>query len=225
MKILFLHGFSQSRDMFARKSSGLRKALQKAGHELLYVTAPVKIRPEDLPFDPPADSSDDMYGWWDVKTDTPDFVAAFDVVHQAIKEHGPFDGIVGFSQGAGLTAILTRQIVEAGSPPLKFCVLFAGFRLSYPDMQHWYEPPLTTPSLHIIGSVDTVVPEERSLKLWDAWDPAQRTKLMHPGGHFVPNSKPFVSQVVAFVNGHIPKEPTDKEESNDMSQFDSIGGV
>lgn len=110
-----------------------------------------------------------------------------DTVRTAVKEHGPFDGILGFSQGAALVAILCalqEQKLEADFN-FRFAILVAGFRSACSQHQRFYEgPAITIPSLHVFGQDDRVIPEKMSRDLLPTFDGVQT--LVHPGGHFIP---------------------------------------
>ncbi|VVT54469.1 uncharacterized protein SAPINGB_P004091 [Magnusiomyces paraingens] len=256
-KILCLHGFVQNGSVFAKKSSALRKALAKAGYETVYLTAPVKIDTADLPFEPTTlggesgnDAAVDAFrSWWPANEQKDDYYTldqAFACVKQSVQENGPYDGVLGFSQGAGFAGILCTVIhklhelvpEQAGSEeykqkniPLKFGIFYSGFRVKPDALQHFYTPPISTPSLHILGALDTVVSEERSMALYNACSPESRTLLTHPGGHFVPNSKPMVASVVNFITtqpaNDVPENTSEKTPaaapSEDWSLFDKIG--
>ena len=43
-----------------------------------------------------------------------------------LQEHGPFDGLLGFSQGATLSALLCL-VPPTVAPPVRFAVLVSGF--------------------------------------------------------------------------------------------------
>lgn len=234
MKILCLHGYTQSGSLFSRKASGLRKALMKAGHELHFIDGPLKIELSELPFEPTPEMADlDMRGWWSVKEgdsrygDTTD---AFKTVKEAVERLGPFDGIFGFSQGAGLTALLCKALKDLvpSHPPLKFVVMYSSFKLKAESAQHWYETPFTVPSLHVMGTLDTLVPEERSMQLVNCWDSSKVNILKHPGGHYTPSQKPMLQSVVGFVN-NIGEESTTKAEDSgakdegNWDEFKSLG--
>ena len=207
-KILFLHGFAQNGSVFARKASGLRKALAKLGYETVFLDAPIKIDTTDLPFE--SLNSDaaaaDFRSWWPHNVSTQDHYTmdkALESIKESINTNGPYDGIVGFSQGAGFAGLLLNifdQLVPEKQSALKFAVLYSGFRAQPEVLQHYYTPAITTPSLHILGSLDTVVSEERTLKLFDACTEDTRTLLRHPGGHFVPNAKPYIKAVTDFIS-------------------------
>ncbi|KAI9784241.1 MAG: hypothetical protein M1816_000913 [Peltula sp. TS41687] len=96
-------------------------------------------------------------------------------------------------------------------PPLKFAVVYSGFRARDPRCKPLYEPPISTPTLHFIGSLDTVVDEERSLELVRAcgqgvgetdagWDGDGKCRVVyHPGGHFLPAQRQYLDCLVGFL--------------------------
>ena len=55
------------------------------------------------------------------------------------------------------------------------------------------------PTLHVIGSADSLVAPERSMGLADLFD--GRTVVTHPGGHMIPSGAAVRAQVVSFVEG------------------------
>ncbi|GMM50077.1 putative serine hydrolase [Starmerella bacillaris] len=246
MKFLCLHGYTQNASLFAKKASGLRKLLKKNGHELVFIDGPVKIEPKDLPFEPSQELLDtDMRGWFCIDSNDPETYGntarAFEAVKAAVEAEGPFDGLIGFSQGAGLAAILTKALpqIAPSNPALKIAILYSAFRLEAPSAQHWYETPFTTPTLHVMGTLDTVVPEERGMILYNCWAPNARQVLKHPGGHYTPSQKPILQAVLAFVNDVIEgkyggdaeadanaeteAKPEQGKGKEDWSEFDNIG--
>ncbi|KAK0726885.1 serine hydrolase-domain-containing protein [Lasiosphaeria miniovina] len=132
------------------------------------------------------------------------------------------DGVVGFSQGGSMAAMLAAamEIETMGQGlrppppehaawvsavrransrrPLKFAVVYSGFYAPPEDLRWLYEPAkIATPTLHFIGSLDTVVDETRSQALVDrCQDPLV---IVHPGGHYVPISKEWVMPLVGFI--------------------------
>ena len=63
-----------------------------------------------------------------------DFYKSVDAVVRFVQQQAPFDGVVGFSQGAflgTLLMILQRQgMVLQSVPRLRFCIMFAGIHTS-----------------------------------------------------------------------------------------------
>jgi predicted esterase len=136
----------------------------------------------------------------------------------------PIDGVIGFSQGGSMTAMVaaTMEILPTTSAPrtapagdsdwaqalrdanrgmpLKFAVSYSGFYALPKELGWLYDPKIVTPTLHFIGSLDTVVEESRSQGLVDRCvDPAV---VVHPGGHYVPIAKEWVMPLVGFIRQH-----------------------
>ncbi|KAJ9656183.1 Family of serine hydrolases 3 [Neophaeococcomyces mojaviensis] len=238
LKILMLHGYTQSGPLFNAKTKALEKLLHKAfpGVALSYPTGPLKLRANDVPgfdasrVDDPGDGVE-CYGWWR-RSDTsnpPEYVGIEDglaMVAETIKSEGPFDGVMGFSQGAAMAAMVTSLLegesrkdafkaAQAKSkltvpypasfasldhPPLKFCVSYSGFIAPGERYTGFYNPSIQTPMCHFVGSLDTVVEEARTNLLIDAaGGPQKTTVVVHPGGHFVPNNRQYLDTVVAFI--------------------------
>lgn len=277
LKILMLHGYTQSGPSFHSKTRALEKKLgtafpaaPKPGHlpnypggvELVYPTGPIKLAPTDIPgYDvdgAKGGEEPEAYGWWKFKkTGEPNeyryegMDLGFQRVAETIEESGPFDGCIGFSQGAGFAGILA-SIFETGreeafekaqekggmaypeslahvtQPPLKFAVSYAGFVATANDLyQAFYEPKISTPMLHFLGSVDSVVEEARSLKLVDACVTGRGVEggvarvVYHPGGHVLPSSpKQYVMALVSFIKESVDPAPESKAEKEEESVED-----
>jgi predicted esterase len=261
--------------LFSHKTAVLRKSLQKAipaaparGHlpqypggvELTYLNGPFPLELADIPgIDPKALQGGSLekreaYGWWrrDPITQKWDKLElTLGTLKDCLKKDGPFDGVIGFSQGAALAGFLTslletsrQEVLEAAKlagkrtdgypktllgeegqpihPPFKFAVCYAGFMASEPGSEALYNPKITTPVLHVIGSLDTVVPEDRMLDLVNACEPApgssegsNRWLLRHPGGHFVPTGKMEIAGLVGFIKESVAPPASDGEAGID----------
>lgn len=259
LKILMIHGYTQSGHTFEIKTKALKKSLEKhfpaapkpghlqqypGGLELVYPTAPMKLDYTDIPgYDVDGPSNPiEAYGWWKRRGDDEPYTyegmeQGLEALAKVLKEQGPFDGALGFSQGgaaAGMVAALledgrreafekqqakggmrypdqftndTGYVEEAIHPPLRFAVSYSGFGAStHPLYRAFYEPKIKTPMMHFLGSVDTVVSEDRSLRLVEACvdgkgKPRGADRVVyHPGGHFLPSSnKQYVAALVGFI--------------------------
>jgi fermentation-respiration switch protein FrsA (DUF1100 family) len=149
----------------------LEKNLQKAfpaGIALHYPTAPIRLAPADVPFavanngNADAEEESDAWAWWRRKGDGIPYtyegieIGLAHIAH-VLKTEGPFDGVIGFSQGGAAAAMLAsllepgrREAFEAAypaggmrypesfgadkgyledtiHPPLKFAVSYSGF--------------------------------------------------------------------------------------------------
>ncbi len=140
--------------------------------------------------------------------------------------------MLGFSQGGALAALVAAALeggassssspprappgpgpewawvaalrVANGGRPLRFAAVYSGFWGPPPDLGWLYDPPIRTPTLHFLGSLDTVVDEERSQALVERCvDPIV---LVHPGGHYVPVSKDWVMPLSGFIKKCLEEE-------------------
>lgn len=224
-KILLLHGYAQSATIFSAKTGGLRKLLQKAGYETIYVNAPLLLKGDALH----TASDIELYGWWPYGWPDYEIIEAETAIRDEIAKHdvNDIEGIIGFSQGAGFSGFITARYKEF-LPGLQWTVLFSGFKLLPDKFQHHYSSKLTTPTLHVIGELDTVVEESRSMGLFDACEESKRTLLKHQGGHFVPNSKSFVSMVLNWISSVTEARKEQQKESKEHEledMFDAIDNL
>lgn len=211
-KVLMLHGLAQSGPYFESKTKGFRRVLEPLGYEFYYPTAPNKISPADLPVElgDVEASNGSEFNAWIVEDPTngeyrlPETSIQF--LRQYILDNGPFDGIVGFSQGAGVTGYLMTDFhgllgfTPEEHPPIKFFMAFSGFRFRPEIYQEQYDKNIiTVPSLHVQGTLDTVTEPEKVQLLFKSCREDTRTFLQHAGGHFVPNSKGFVLKVADWL--------------------------
>ncbi|KAJ4298347.1 Family of serine hydrolases 3 [Collariella sp. IMI 366227] len=231
VKILMLHGYTQSGSMFRAKTRAVEKLLVKAlapaglVPALFYPTGPTRLRVEDIPgYEPTETTPTEIESWaWFRKHDaTNTYRGLVEAIGEARKgseggEEGGFvDGVVGFSQGGCMAAILAaamegshqpteeceewvKAVREAnGGRPLRFAVSYSGFYATPDDLTWLYRPKIATPTLHILGGQDTVVDEDRSQGLIERCEnPAVVT---HPGGHHVPVARQWVMPVAAFIH-------------------------
>jgi hypothetical protein len=167
----------------------------------------------------------DCRGWWQRNDRTGEYEGmedGFRTIADAIREAGGVDGVVGFSQG-GAAAALVASLLETERPkafadgearggmrypesflelrqsqgPLKFAVSYSAFRAPHLLYAPFYEPKISTPMLHVVGTLDSVVEESRSLALVEAC--VEPKVVYHPGGHFVPIGKEMVGALVGFI--------------------------
>jgi predicted esterase len=258
LKILMLHGYTQSGPLFQAKTGALRKTLQKAfpaGCELVYPTAPLRLTPADETFLANDDGSEkeeiDAWAWWRRKGEgEPYTYEGLDLglgkIAEVLKAEGPFDGVIGFSQGgacAGMVAGLLepgrREAFEAKyaeggmkfpesfegdvHAPLKFAVSYSGFAARGKNPYHaFYEPKIKTKMLHFLGTQDVVVEEARSLALVEACEHRDdKYVVYHPGGHFLPSTqKASVNALIGFIKEVMQGEDGAKKEEESVEDMD-----
>ncbi|KAL8671670.1 MAG: hypothetical protein Q9168_003818, partial [Polycauliona sp. 1 TL-2023] len=239
-------GYTQSGPLFHSKTRALHKALTKAlpaySIHLSYPTAPIHLDPSDIPgYNGPStkeskEETEPAYGWWRRKDmPNPSQKGETSIVYtglqdgmariaEMIAEEGPFDGVIGFSQGA-CAAAMVASLLEPGrrdafastsskanevetepfpssfeslhKPPLKFAMIYSGFIAPGNRYINFYRPSLKTPTLHFLGALDGVVEEGRSQGLIKVCEGAK--VVTHPGGHFLPSQRPWLDAAVGFV--------------------------
>jgi predicted esterase len=131
---------------------------------------------------------------------------SLDTIRSAFVREGPFDGVLGFSQGAALAALLVglrprggRVDTEPQSLDFGFAVMIGGFVTADGELARLYgeRSNYDLPSVHIIGRSDNAVPRDASLELASKFnDPLI---LEHDGGHMIPNAPPIRQGVRAFL--------------------------
>lgn len=205
----------------------------------IYPTAPNRLRADDIPgYQPPPDPQPegfepDTWAWWRRDDATGEYRLLDEgmaAVAASIAEAGGIDAVVGFSQGGALAALVASALEERtlpegaegdwarglreanGGRPVKFAVSYSGFYAPVDQLRFCYEPKIKTPTLHYLGSLDTVVEESRSQGLVDRCE--EPLVLTHPGGHHVPVSKEWAMPLAGFIKQHAeePKEPRSHEE-------------
>ena len=183
VRVLCLHGYHGSGAILRDQMESLTHSLP-AGIEFVHVDAPSLATGD--------------FGWWHEGFDgwerTRDW--AVDLVRA-----GPrFDGIFGFSQGAALAGLLTTLQESEGAPPefrFDFAVMVGGFTSDLPQHTDLLRHMLTTPSVHVIGRSDVIVPRKDSLRLADRF--ADPLIIEHPGGHIVPGHRAVAGPIADFV--------------------------
>ncbi|RAK93376.1 dihydrofolate reductase [Aspergillus costaricaensis CBS 115574] len=227
LKILMIHGYTETGESFRADIRGLEKALVEAfpaapapgyhpdypdGVELVYPDGTWRLKPTD----------------WEryIPGTDPGLPDALEKLGNIMRTQGPFAGVIGFSQGGFLTGLITSLLepgrksvfekaeVESGGipfpksfdgvEPIKFsisCCGFAGLNLRY---KAFYSPKISGPMLHMNGQFDDVVYYKRSRTLIDATTGAEEEKvLIHPGGHSVPTSKLYTDAMIMFIKGRL----------------------
>ena len=183
LRVLCLHGYHGSGAILRDQMESLTAALP-ANTEFVYVDAPSLATGD--------------FGWWHEGFDgwerTRDW--AVDLVRA-----GPrFDGLFGFSQGAALAGLLTA-VQESGSAPpgfrTGFTIMVGGFTSDLPEHAELLRHKLTTPSVHVIGRSDVIVPRKDSLRLADRF--ADPLILEHPSGHIVPGHDAVAGPIAEFL--------------------------
>ncbi|KAJ2495764.1 Ovarian cancer-associated protein 2 [Coemansia sp. RSA 2049] len=209
-RVLCLHGYTQNAKKFRDRTGPFRRNMKRR-MELVYMTAPLEATEEfersggsDNKDGGPSTAGEEgpSAAWWNPRA-TPsetwvDIRRSAEAVMRTMRELGPFDGIVGFSQGAGMAAVvlaLMRRAAEDNNeaadvdggdgalvrgaralPPLRFAFLFAGF---YPDVPQ-FDALLTAPAVAAAAAAGGSADREQS-----NCSSARRLRIAVPSLHVV----------------------------------------
>lgn len=192
MRFLCLHGYQQSAEIMQAETPFLKPIFEQiAGNEVdfLYISAPN--------LSVPTASGEPTYAWWDPK----DPERTFDYLSRVLDEEGPFDGIIGFSQGATVACLLAAFLERPKHMrpstfttfhgPLRLVISYSGYHEDDERLQKYYDPNIKTPIFHFISSTDPVVAEERCFRLVKKCEDSNDRVLVYRGSgfHRVPATK------------------------------------
>ncbi|MBA0874088.1 hypothetical protein Goshw_011358 [Gossypium schwendimanii] len=131
---------------------------------------------------------------------TDGFDVSLAYLKKMFSEQGPFDGILGFSQGAAMAALLCAQGDKLkGEIDLRFVILCSGFALPLADFG---QKPINCPSLHIFGSdpgKDRQITSHTSRYLASRFEDGCSVIIEHEFGHIIPTRSPYMDNIKDFL--------------------------
>ncbi|RYO85438.1 hypothetical protein DL764_009174 [Monosporascus ibericus] len=151
-----------------------------------------------VPWELPQDPSNQHYAYYDITSPT-SFITALDNLEAYVETEGPFDGVIAYSQGAGLVAMLLvrRQYLQPQAERLFRCaILFSPVQVYDPvaylergevrvlDRLVPAMARFSIPVVIISGEADDRKAECQGLQA--ICDPALLNFFVHEGGHEVP---------------------------------------
>ncbi|XP_074276746.1 uncharacterized protein LOC141600411 [Silene latifolia] len=131
-----------------------------------------------------------------------------------ITTNGPFDGLLGFSQGATLCALLAGYQLQGkilkDHPPIKFLISVSGSKFRAPHIcDVAFKDPIVAKSVHFIGDKDWLkLPSEDLASAFV--DPLI---IRHPGGHTVPRlDEAGIEQMANWTKGLLAETSASKDD-------------
>ncbi|KAE9375120.1 hypothetical protein N431DRAFT_453798 [Stipitochalara longipes BDJ] len=128
---------------------------------------------------------------------------ALDYLYEIMEEEGPFDGIIGYSEGATVAATLIlheqrRFEIEGREPMFKCALFFAGWPPMDPELNRIVladesDLTITIPTCHIIGSLDPYL--AGSMALYNICDMDNAYLFDHAKGHTLPRDRHTVKEL------------------------------
>uniref|UniRef100_A0A336LJZ1 CSON008440 protein n=1 Tax=Culicoides sonorensis TaxID=179676 RepID=A0A336LJZ1_CULSO len=241
LKVLALHGYRQTGESFKAKLGAFRKYLAKYV-DFVFITAP-----HVAPFegDNPGNS------WWfkddgtfkgsDKCAAAIGFEESLKLVEEVWETQGPFQGIMGFSQGASFTGLIC-SLASRGMTKInpRFAVMASGFKSQSLAHRSYYESKIGgIQSFHIYGETDEIIPPSMSLDLASMF--VEPIVEKHKGGHYFPatvdqkykyilffrdqlqdylEAKEIAERVNLLDYSKLPTSPQPSEESEENMQKD-----
>ncbi|KAL8145452.1 hypothetical protein AgCh_003572 [Apium graveolens] len=185
-RFLCLHGFRTSGLIFKTQLDNWPEfVLDKL--DLVIPDAPFPCNGKsgvDGIFDPP------YYEWFQANQDLTEYTnfdECLDFIQECLIKQGPFDGLLGFSQGSFLSAALpglqAKGLALTKVPKIKFLIIISGGKFKNQALsEKAFSNAISCPSLHFIGEMDILKPDGIDL-LESFVDPIV---IHHPEGHTVP---------------------------------------
>ncbi|XP_031493903.1 dihydrofolate reductase-like [Nymphaea colorata] len=185
-RVLCLHGFRTSGAIMNKQIHKWPDSLVDK-FDLVFLDAPFpaegKSDVEHI-FPPP------YYEWFQFNekfTEYRNFDECLAYIEDFMVENGPFDGFMGFSQGAILSAALpglqAKGYCLKKVPKIQFVVIISGAKFAKADVAELaYSTKIDRPSIHFLGETDFLRPHGEVLL-----ECYENPKIIrHPVGHTVP---------------------------------------
>ncbi|KAL6959472.1 hypothetical protein U1Q18_039622 [Sarracenia purpurea var. burkii] len=121
-------------------------------------------------------------------------------------KHGPFDGLLGFSQGAIISSAVPGMQLDGVAltnvPRIKYLIIMSGGKLGgcmfgLPKLAiNAFSSPINCPSLHIIGEADFL--QEAGIELLESFE--EPFVIHHPKGHTIARlDEKAVETMLSFI--------------------------
>ncbi|XP_050273722.1 rhodanese-like domain-containing protein 6 [Quercus robur] len=131
---------------------------------------------------------------------TDGFDVSLAYLKSVFSQKGPFDGILGFSQGAAMAALVSAQQERLKSEmDFRFVILCSGFAIKLAEFEC---QAINCPSLHIFGSdrgKDRQIANLASRDLASLFDDGCSVIIEHDSGHIIPTRSPYIDEIRNFL--------------------------
>ncbi|CAD6198165.1 unnamed protein product [Caenorhabditis auriculariae] len=204
LKVLCLHGYRQCGKSFREKTGSTRKLVKNLA-DFEFVDAPHTARADN---DVPTSRA-----WWFSNSGEVSFSSreptdvdvgfeeSMEHLVAFIKEHGPFDGLFGFSQGASMVHLLLAkiQLGEIDLPGIRFAFLFSSFLSISTQHERFTQATIDdVETLHVFGDADEIVSRDKSERCAERFSKSPQ-RIVHEGGHLVPSMTKHREVLVDFL--------------------------
>lgn len=185
-----------------------------------------------------------FFAWWHGLDDTSRYKGlerSLSHVAQFIQGR-PIHAIVGFSQGAAMSAMVTSMLECVGNhkksalirsqglpiddflslpdqKPLRFFIGIAGYRGTLEYYGSLYATPLQTPSCHAVAELDTMVEHHQTIGLAHSFESYEIVNYF--GTHYIPRDSATVNLLANFALRHSCESVSLFQPLSPISQADS----
>ncbi|KAE9555689.1 hypothetical protein FO519_001160 [Halicephalobus sp. NKZ332] len=202
-RFLCLHGYRQDGRALRQKMGSLRQKFSKTV-EFDYVDAPHLAKVGDEP-----QIASELS--WYATSETGEFYAhstspkaygfeeSIEVLDKHCEEHGPYNALLGFSQGGTMAHLYFAHCVKSGKKPFKGIVVFAGFPSKVDEHRELMTCKNDAENLFILSTYDTVITSNYTEEL--ARNGYSNPNLLyHEGRHGIPNNKVLQLPLQTFID-------------------------
>jgi len=114
---------------------------------------------------------------------------SLEYLYNYINKHGPFDAIIGYSQGGTILSIF----LECFNIPVRKIIIISSYQSLDPE---WQVATTTKYDILLVaGQRDEIVPKQFTLNMYD-----NATIYIHPSTHSIPSTKDFIDIVKTFLS-------------------------
>lgn len=227
-RILCLHGKAQTAESFSKKIGGARRKLERA-FDLTFLDGPIDLEEvsQSTTAAPSASAESDaatpMFNtgraWFlrEPLEDKPEqyrylkLAEAMEYVSSYAFIHGPFDGMIGFSQGGTVVtalatsgAIPVRAVLTAGAPHIEEVFESASEWVATSGGLQDTEAGLAIPKLHLAGETDAIIAVNSTDALCRRGGNGEL--VVHDKGHLFPTKAAYVDKMVEFLKASLEEQ-------------------
>eukprot|EP00563_Minutocellus_polymorphus_P009579 CAMPEP_0181023764 /NCGR_PEP_ID=MMETSP1070-20121207/2216_1 /TAXON_ID=265543 /ORGANISM="Minutocellus polymorphus, Strain NH13" /LENGTH=229 /DNA_ID=CAMNT_0023100783 /DNA_START=93 /DNA_END=782 /DNA_ORIENTATION=- len=225
-RILCLHGKAQTAESFSKKIGGARRKLERA-FDLTFLDGPINL--EEVSPAATSDSASDAMplmntgkGWFlreplegkQGKQGEYRYIKlaeAMEYVTDYASINGPYDGLMGFSQGGTLAAALAtsgaipvRAVLTAGAPHIEEAFVAASEWVATSGDIKDMDIGLAIPKLHLAGETDAIISVDSTDELCQRAGNGEL--IVHDKGHLFPTKAAYVDQMVQFLKKSLEEQ-------------------
>lgn len=204
-RILVLHGFYDSAEIRQQQMKALIRLMKDI--EFVFVNAPFEFVNYNFVSTP----ADQRYQWISYKPEWQGTDFDYDTAKESVEFivnyinlHGPFDGLLGFSQGAVVCVAALLNIPQWSMLPsciqfviLVGCPVIVDSQLK-PVLENFHQQT-HLPTLHVSGANDTLITTDMSEANFKQFNPSYSEFYVHKGGHYCPSDSDFRQKLKDFI--------------------------